>query len=66
MTSEKEKREAIKKAISRAYGEYVRAYRRDEGMDGVELLPPRDEYPDIVSYQTDKVMEALENLEKEQ
>lgn len=47
----------ITKVLSDAFTEYRQAYRPDEKPD--TLLYPRNEYPDIISYQTAKVLEYL-------
>lgn len=49
--------EEIKKILSDAFTEYRQAYRSNETDE--TLIYPRDKYPDIVSYQTAKVMEYI-------
>lgn len=48
----------LKKVLSDAFTEYGQAYRSNETKETV--LFPRDKYPDIVSYQTFKIMEDFE------
>ena len=47
--------EEMKKVVSDAYHEYAGAYRIGETPEN--LLPPRNEYPDVVSYIAAKVIE---------
>lgn len=50
--------EKLKEVISDAFYNYRHAYRAIETSE--TCLPPRDKYPDIVSYITAKVVEYLQ------
>ena len=48
----------LKEVLSKAFTEYRQAYRSDETAE--KMLFPRDNYPDIISYQAAKIMEVFE------
>ncbi len=55
--------EELRKILAEAFTEYRRAYRSEETTE--TILPPRDKYPDIVSYQAARVIEAFEIKKRE-